>query len=478
MDSLKLFISYSWSSPDHEQWVLNLATELCESGVDVVLDKWDLKEGHDANAFMEKMVSDPEVTKVIMVSDETYADKANGRKGGVGTEAQIISAEVYAAQDQTKFVAVLPSVDPNGRAYLPVYYKSRIYIDLSDQEQYGKNFEQLLRWIYDKPLHNKPVLGKVPSYLAEAGNPTLGTGATLCRALDAIRSSKPQALGSLDDYFSALRQSLDRFRLSRESSGEFDELVVASIESMVVVRNEVEELVTALCRFMDTIEAGTRLHRFLEHLAVLMDATSGTRSYSEWDFDNFRFLTWELYLLCVSLTLKHEAFSIAVQLIGQPYYDERAVREGRDVMASFPFFNRQLGSLEHRNQRLGLRKHSLQAEMLKVRSDASGWRFIDVMQTDFLLSMRSIATQGHHRWYPETLVYMHHGQQPFQIFARCVSKAYADKVLQLLGVDSSGLKKFVETLQGEQSGSSYLRFGYTTLDAGKLLGIERWGTIA
>jgi len=33
----KAFVSYSWSSPDHESWVLNLATQLVESGVDVLL---------------------------------------------------------------------------------------------------------------------------------------------------------------------------------------------------------------------------------------------------------------------------------------------------------------------------------------------------------------------------------------------------------------------------------------------------------
>ncbi len=63
----KAFISYSWSSPQHEQWVISLATELRASGVDAILDKWDLKEGHDAVAFMETMVTDPEVTKVILV---------------------------------------------------------------------------------------------------------------------------------------------------------------------------------------------------------------------------------------------------------------------------------------------------------------------------------------------------------------------------------------------------------------------------
>jgi hypothetical protein len=38
-DNLRTFISYSWSSPEHEEWVLGLATELEESGVDVILDK-------------------------------------------------------------------------------------------------------------------------------------------------------------------------------------------------------------------------------------------------------------------------------------------------------------------------------------------------------------------------------------------------------------------------------------------------------
>lgn len=79
----KAFISYSWTTRDHEEWVLRLASDLRESGVDVVLDKWDLKEGHDAKAFMEKMVTDPEIEKVILVSDRGYAEKTNERKGGV-----------------------------------------------------------------------------------------------------------------------------------------------------------------------------------------------------------------------------------------------------------------------------------------------------------------------------------------------------------------------------------------------------------
>jgi hypothetical protein len=126
MTAPKLFVSYSWSDAEHEQWVIDLATELRESGVDVILDKWDLKEGHDAVAFMEKMATDPEIKKVAIICDEKYAAKADGRAGGVGTETQIISREVYENQAQEKFVAVVCEKDENGKAYLPTYYKSRI----------------------------------------------------------------------------------------------------------------------------------------------------------------------------------------------------------------------------------------------------------------------------------------------------------------------------------------------------------------
>ena len=185
-ENTKLFISYSWSSPEHEQWVLNLATELREAGVDVILDKWDLKEGHDAFAFMEKMVTDPEIQKVAIICDRVYMERADGRSGGVGTETQIISPEIYEKEDQNKFVAIVAERDENGIAYLPTYYKSRIYIDLSDNDFYATNFEQLLRWVYDKPLYIKPKIGKKPSFLSESNPIHLGTTAKYKRALNAI----------------------------------------------------------------------------------------------------------------------------------------------------------------------------------------------------------------------------------------------------------------------------------------------------
>ena len=116
----KVFISYAWGS---SELVLELAKRLVAHGVDVVLDKWDLKEGQDKYAFMERCVSDPEITKVLIVCDKIYSQKANNRTGGVGDETVIISSEVYGNMKQEKFIPVIAEKDENGQPYVPAYIK-------------------------------------------------------------------------------------------------------------------------------------------------------------------------------------------------------------------------------------------------------------------------------------------------------------------------------------------------------------------
>jgi len=239
----KAFISYSWSSPTHQEWVLQLAIRLREDGVDVSLDKWDLKEGHDALAFMEKMVSDPAVSKVIMVLDRGYAEKADGRQGGVGRETQIISAEVYGKSDQNKFCAVLSEVDAEGRPYLPIYYKSRIYVDLSNDDAFSINYDQLLRWVFDKPAYPKPALGKPPSFVTDVNAPVLPVSSKSRRAAEALRQNSVNAVPLLREYLDTLLSSFELLRITSENDPTFDERVVQSIEAFLPYRNEFIEII-------------------------------------------------------------------------------------------------------------------------------------------------------------------------------------------------------------------------------------------
>ena len=194
MENPRIFISYSWSSPEQEQRVLDIATELVECGIDVVLDKWNLKGGDDADAFMEQMVSDPSIEKVLIVCDKMYSEKSDKRKGGAGTEAQIISRRVYEQTNEGKFVvAAFEMNEETGKPYLPVYYGSRKYIDFTDPNKYAQKFEELVRWVFNKPLYVKPKLGRVPDYILADDKKTLGTTATYRRAKSLVAEGRSNA---------------------------------------------------------------------------------------------------------------------------------------------------------------------------------------------------------------------------------------------------------------------------------------------
>ena len=110
----KAFISYSWTSPGHQERVRSWADRLMNDGVKVMLDIYDLKPGQDKYHFMEKMVTDDSVKHVLMMCDKSYKEKADKRKSGVGTESQIISNEVYEKVEQTKFIPIVCEKDEKG----------------------------------------------------------------------------------------------------------------------------------------------------------------------------------------------------------------------------------------------------------------------------------------------------------------------------------------------------------------------------
>lgn len=478
MKNPKLFISYSWSNPTHEQWVIDLAEDLTQSGVHVILDKWDLKEGHDSFAFMEKMVTDPQITKVAIICDEVYASKADDRSGGVGTETQIISREVYENQEQGKFVAIIAERDSEGKAYLPTYYKSRIYIDLSEPDNNADNFEKLLRWIYDKPLYTRPEIGKRPSFLDESDGISLGTSAVHKRAISAIKENKPFASGALDEYLSTFVSNLEKFRIT-EKEGEFDDQVIDNIEKFIPYRNEAITLFITLAQYAPTEENVLKVHRFFEDLIPYMSRRENVNSWGEWDFDNFKFIIHELFLYVVAIFTKHERFAEVNLLLTNQYYVNGRSDYGKDVMVGYEAFQDGLRSLDRRNSRLKLGRLSVHADLLKQRSKHSGIEFRYLMQADFILFMRAEIQQAdfYSRWVPHTLLYVCQFHSAFEVFARSSSKSYFEKVKCILGIDKpSDLSELMEAYKAHPQ--RLPRWQFESFSPSILLGYEQLATKA
>lgn len=475
MNATRVFISYSWSSPEHEDWVLRLATQLRDCGVDAILDKWDLKEGQEANAFMEKMVLDDEITKVLIVSDRIYCEKSNTRTGGAGTEAQIISRNIFEQKDQNKFVALVVENDENGKAHVPVYYSSRIFIDFTVESKFSDSFEQLLRWISNKPIYKKPELGVLPSYISEPEKSVvLSTSASKRRAFEALTNARPFAFAAVREYFQVFIRELARFRFPPDFDA-LSDLVKENFDSFIPYREEWIEIVQAVCHYSDDVRYGDLIHKFFEDSLSYFHAPEGFGSHYEFAFDNFKFFSHEMFLHCGATLISEARFDLFNCIVEKPYYLNRRADRGLDPVRSFTELRQYLNLLEHRNNNaVGQKWISLHAQLLKVRTAGSGLEFDQIMQVDFILFLReALAQTGEFAsWWPVTLLYLGYGGRAFEVFERSRSKKYFEQIRPLLGGAS---KEDIEKLLKSYNTDSRTlpRWEGSSINPANLVGFEK-----
>ena len=469
MSNPKLFISYSWSNRAHAKWVRDLATKLRKSGVDAILDTWDLKEGQDIFAFMEKMVGDSEINKVALISDSVYAKKADRRAGGVGVETRIISKEVYDSQNQEKFVAIVTELDKKGKPYLPAYCKHKKYINMSNPDTFEEDFEQLLRWIYDTPLHMKPDIGQRPAFLDEQDN-TLGTAAAYKKAVAAVKDDERHAATAIDAYLSILSKNLEKFRITKTAEKKFDDAVVESIEKFAPYRDEAVDLFAAVAQHAPTEKNIRVLRRFFESLVHYMKyPPANTGSWWSNDFDNFKFIVHELFLCWIAVLLKRELFAETGAFLSELFYVEANITWGKPAMNDYCIFHETPVSLAGRERKLSFTAYLLE----KRATNSPVLEFQHLMQADFVLYIRGELLHGHAYyppWGPHTLVRTLSRPQVFEIFARSASKKYFERSKQVIGISKK------EDLQKIPPPRAWWGEG-RTIEIEVLLGYEQLATL-
>ncbi len=472
----KAFISYSRTDADHIKWVVNLAQELVENGVEVILDEWDLQEGQDLYAFMEQAVTDPEVDKVVIVSDEEYARKADEREGGVGTETQIISQDLYDEEvdpddPQQKFAAVVAERDEGGSAHLPTYMGSRLYIDMSTPDLRRDNFEQLVRWLYDEPISEEPELGKPPAYILQDEGPELGTNSRARRAKKLLRDGDSAALGALREYFKTFAENLERFKVESDSRRLPPEDVLESIDSFQPFRNEAVEVFATLADYWPGDEAGQILHEFFEQLLPYIFTEGPGRSHGT-SVDNFAFFVRELFLCAVAVLLDRQRFETVELLMTRSYHVEDDVA-GRVELQHFTAFRPYLESLEEHLDHNRINKVS---DLMAERAGQKGPENRDLMQADLVLYLRAAMECVHGdvpkyvSWYPDTLLRARRRVRPFRLFARAANGTV--EPLDTL-FPTSGWDEFEQAVAAIGNGRGFVKFDGWPLEVPRLVGVDQ-----
>lgn len=154
----KVFISYSHDSPEHKQWVSELAAQLRRNGIDAILDQWDLGLGDDITRFMERGIIHAD--RVLVICTDQYVNKANSDEGGVGYERMIVNSELLKNLGTDKFIPIIR--ESSGKEKTPAFFGTRFYADFREDNRFDVECEKLIRALHKIPIVEKPPLGKNP----------------------------------------------------------------------------------------------------------------------------------------------------------------------------------------------------------------------------------------------------------------------------------------------------------------------------
>lgn len=156
----KAFVSYSWDSDEHKNWVKKLSAQLRNDGIETILDQWHVVPGEQLPEFMEREIRENDYALIICTPK--YKTKSDARSGGVGYEGDIMTAEVFAKGNHKKYIPIL--AQGNWIESAPSWLAGKYYIDLSSPDRFEQGYKDLITTIHGHRPKAPPV-GKKPAYL-------------------------------------------------------------------------------------------------------------------------------------------------------------------------------------------------------------------------------------------------------------------------------------------------------------------------
>lgn len=431
----KVFISYSWSSPEHEEWVLDLANELHKDNIHVVLDKWDLRPGQDSIDFMEQMVKDQTINKIIMIIDSKYTTRADAREGGVGTESTILSKELYSQKDKNNIVAVI--AEPNAKS--PVFYASRIHIDLSNSDTYASNYEDLVRWLYDRYRYERPTTaGTIPSFITVDENTTaLYTNTEYRIAMDALEKGKPTAIGAVKNYLNKLNSELNKLSIKDVESEKIVETFKLNLNKFQPHLLEFKRIVNEISSHSDETKIYKNFRSFfeniLDHCTVIPNG--GSRLYA--DIEIFKFIIYQCFLTYIAILLKNEKFNELKEILDELFIVPKNYHNAPTDTRHYNFCIFKVLEFAIIENHLYTNCGSPLGSLLKELQDDQVISFEDIKEADLFLYLKSLITslnnQNRRIWWPHTGVFLNFWGHTLRVFLKSEKESYFNEVKDVLG---------------------------------------------
>lgn len=442
----KVFISYAWGTEEYQQKVIAFATELLNDGIDVVLDRWSLKEGQDTYAFMEQSVNDPEITNVLILLDPIYKQKADDRVGGVGTETQIISPEVYDKVEQVKFLPVIFERDENGDVPKPAYMNGRLHFDLTIPDIYDSEYRRLVKRLYGIEVIPKPEKGNPPAWLNETSTVSVKTRIEY----ESLKKDIPDQVKreQFERYFDELKNELSCFEWD-------DELDIIEIYNST---REIRDRFLKLFQYVSYVLDGEKIiaEKLEEMLIVLQESQQGLAR------ENLHTLLHEVFVYLIAIYYKKHLYKHIHYTLSKSYF----VRTHSMRVGTFEVFYEYNNSLsktvcERDNKRYYSGIAVLWLENINIDVCTKN----DFVLADLLCYNASVYMVDYtdfRYWFPQCYIYSGYEDGVWNSFAiKLKSLEHAKYAVEMLGfVDIDELKKRFEEINDKVAKREIGRYRY------------------
>jgi hypothetical protein len=455
----KIFISYSWGNKEYQDWIVNIGNRLMNDSVDVILDRWSLKDGHDIHAFMEEMVKSEDIFRVLIVCDKNYKEKADERKGGVGTETQIITPEIYGNQKQEKFIPIVVERDSDDKPYLPIFLSSRKYIDFSSEEFFEDSYEELLRNILEAPAISKPKLGTTPPlYITDNAVNTSEINSSL-RTLENQINKHPEKIDSYISNFIDL--FLDKlwdfeFHTSSRSVMNFGNELYDNLLNYKTLRDEFISFLLVITQPDSNLDVD-ELISFFEKQPLYLNPKEARGSWCDSDYDNFKIIFHELFIYTIAACLKNKNYHIIEDLLFSRYHKKDKYKNAEEPDRYTFLYN------YHENL-----ENYISTKYQKI--SGFGYYVIANLNNKITKELLTLADticyivgelykeeKYTDKWFPLCFIYKESKQ--FDFFCRLDSKRHFEKVKGIFGIETpQSLVKVVSDYQKNNEKEQRIRY--------------------
>lgn len=455
--SKKIFISYSWGSKKHQDWIVNLGTRLMNDTVDVVLDRWSLKDGHDIHSFMEEMVKSKDIFRVLIISDSKYKEKADDREGGVGTETQIITPNIYSNQKQEKFIPIVLERDIEGNPCLPIYLANRKYIDFSQEENFEDSYEELLRNILEAPAIPKPKIGNNPPvYITEQKINLSETNSKLRTIENQIKKTQNLNPKYLNDFTEIFLDKLWEFKLDviPRDIKSYGEILYENLKSYKPLREDFIKFIELISGNEYELDSDFIIE-FFEKAPTYQRPRKDIGSWNPAEYDIFKIIFHELFLYVIAIFIKGKEYKLVSDILYSKYFINDPY-SSNDEPSSFTFLYHYHENLEKYMSHVYNRVTGFGDYIISNLSERISKEDIILADTICYIANYMNIKDDYYNWFPNTYLYLERKNLVF--LEKMTSKKHFDRIKSIFDISNEQeLKDKLEKIK--ESSTERIRYG-------------------